>query len=151
MASTSAVAILVERCCSDDGSGVDEDDMTATATAVFIPSPLTTRQGNQTAYDSDGSGGCLQQRWNWQARRRAKLRESHVKAPTILRMRKSNLKQGKSDQLQGLSFPDQTQQVPILHSITIASIKQAFAAAVGKMHSALTYQPVARCSVCRCP
>jgi hypothetical protein len=34
--------------------------MAATATAVFIPSPFTTRQGNQTAYDSDGSGGCLQ-------------------------------------------------------------------------------------------
>lgn len=32
---------------------------------------------------------------------------------------------------------------------TIASIKKAAAAVAGKMHSALTYQPVAQCSVCR--
>jgi hypothetical protein len=76
---------------------------TTTATAVFIPSPGSDKTRQLTAYDSDASGGCLQDGRDWQAR----------------------------------------------HSITIASIKQAAAAVVGRMHSALTYQPVARCSVCR--
>jgi len=117
--------------------------MTARATAVFIPSPSWTRQGDQVAYDSDSWWRVLA--YIGRRGERAKLRESHVKVPLS-----EQSHPGQERLSSGSFFLSSTRQVLNLHFITIASIKQAVAAVVGKMHSALTYQPVARCSVCRC-
>jgi hypothetical protein len=115
--------------------------MTATATAVFIPSPCSDKTRQPTAYDSD-------REWRVLLTRRSELAGAAAsEASGIACESPDNFSiQGKSHTL----FQTKHGRSPSLHFITIASLKQAAAAVVSKMHSALTYQPVARCSVCRC-